>query len=133
MAEDLATIGRYFWLHEALVASGLLEGAGIPSCLQDATLVRLNWMYSNAIQGIRLQVPVARANEARAMLQSDAVVFEDMPSPDPCTNCGAESCRLVHPGRRATFLTWLLVGFPLWYQRPVWQCSHCGMRTLSTT
>jgi hypothetical protein len=28
MAEDLATIGRYFWLHEALVASGLLEGAG---------------------------------------------------------------------------------------------------------
>jgi hypothetical protein len=125
MAEDLATIGRYFWLHEALVASGLLEGAGIPSCLQDANLVRLNWTYANAIQGIRLQVPVARANEARAMLRSDAATFEDMPSPDPCTNCGAESCQLVHPGRRATFLTWLLMGVPLWYQRPVWQCNHC--------
>ena len=128
MAEDLATIGRYFWLHEALVASGLLEGAGIPSCLQDVNLVRLNWTYANAIQGIRLQVPVARANEARAMLRSDAATFEDMPSPDPCTNCGAESCQLVHPGRRATFLTWLLTGFPLWYQRPAWQCNHCGVR-----
>jgi hypothetical protein len=55
MAEDLATVGRYFWLHEALVAAGLLESAGIPSCLQDANLVRLNWTYVNAIQGIRLQ------------------------------------------------------------------------------
>jgi hypothetical protein len=127
MAENLTTIGRYFWLHEALVASGLLEGAGIPSCLQDANLIRLNWTYANAIQGIRLQVPVARANEARAMLRNDAATFEDMPSPDPCTNCGAESCRLAHPGRRATFLTWLFMGIPLWYQRPVWQCNHCGV------
>jgi hypothetical protein len=66
MADELTTIGRYFWLHEALVASGLLEGAGIPTCLQDVNLVRINWMYANAIQGIRLQVPLARANEARA-------------------------------------------------------------------
>jgi hypothetical protein len=128
MAEALATIDRYFWLHEALVASSLLEGAGIETCLPDANLVRLNWTYANAIQGIRLQVPVARANEARAMLRSDPVTFEDMPSPDPCSNCGAASCQLVHPGRRATFLTWLLTGFPLWYQRPAWQCNHCGVR-----
>ena len=128
MTDDLATIGRYFWLHEALVASSLLEGAGIRSYLQDANLVRLNWMYANAIQGIRLQVPVGRANEARAMLHADAVTFEDMPSPDACTHCGAEMYQLVHPGRRATFLTWLLMGIPLWYQRPVWQCNHCGVR-----
>ena len=127
MDEDLTSIGRYFWLHEALIASGLLEGAGIPSCLQDANLIRLNWLYANAIQGIRLQVPTARANEARAVLRSDAVTFEDMPSPDACANCGAESCQLVHPGRRVTFLTWLIVGVPLWYQRPVLKCSHCGM------
>ena len=42
---------------------------------QDANLVRLNWTYVNAIQGIRLQVPAARANEARAMLFSEAVGF----------------------------------------------------------
>src|SRR6478672_5859994 len=64
MAEDLITVGRYFWLHEALVASGLLEGAGIPSCLYDANVVRLDWLYVNAIQGIRIQVPIARAEEA---------------------------------------------------------------------
>ena len=126
MAEGLTTIARYFWLHEALVASSLLEGAGIPSCLQDANLVRLNWMYVNAIQGIRLQVPVTRANEAWAVLSSDPVTFEDMPS-DSCENCGAESCRLVHPGRRATFLTWLVMGVPLWYRRPVWKCIYCGV------
>jgi hypothetical protein len=108
------------------VASSLLEGAGIPSALQDANLVRLNWMYANAIHGIRLQVPITHANEARAVLASDPVTFEDMPSEDACENCGAESCRLVHPGRRATFLTWLVIGFPVWYQRAVWKCNRCG-------
>jgi len=108
MAEDMATIGRYFWLHEALIASSLLEGAGIPSCLQDTNLVRLNWAYANAIQGIRLQVPAARANEARAMLSAATMTFEDMPASDPCVSCGAEAYQLVHPGRRATFLAWLL-------------------------
>jgi hypothetical protein len=127
MPEALTTIGRYFWLHEALVASSLLEGAGIPSCLQDANLVRLNWTYANAIQGIRLQVPITHANEALAVLTSDPHTFEDMPSSDPCENCGAESWRLVHSGRRAIFLTWLVIGVPLWYRRPVWKCNHCGV------
>ncbi len=129
MAEALTTVGRYFWLHEALVASSLLEAAGIPSCLQDANLVRLNWMYATALQGIRLQVPITHANEARAVLSSEAATFEDMPSSDGCANCGAASCRLVHPGRRATFLTWLFLGVPLWYRRPVWKCDHCGATT----
>ena len=105
MAEVLTTIGRYFWLHEALVASSLLEGAGIPSYLQDVNLVHLNWLYANAIGGVRLQVKMTHANEARALLTSDDVTFEDMPSSDHCENCGTESWRLVHRGRRATFLT----------------------------
>jgi hypothetical protein len=127
MTEHLTTIGTYFWLHEALVASSLLEGAGIPAYLHDTNLIRLNWMYVNAIQGIRLQVPIARANEARAVLHSDGVMFEDMPSPDPCTNCGGESCQLVRPGRRVTFFTWLVVGVPVWRQPPFWKCSGCGL------
>lgn len=127
MADDLITVGRYFWLHEALVASSLLEGAGIPSFLQDANIVRLDWTYTNAIQGIRLQVPITHANEARAVLTSDPVTFEDMPSSDPCENCGQESCRLVHPRRRVTFLTWLVIGIPLLYWRPIWKCNHCGV------
>jgi len=126
MAEELTTVSRYLWLHEALVASSLLEAAGIPSCLQDANIIRLNWVYANAIQGLRVQVPVTRVEEARAVLSSNTV-FEDMPSPDPCANCGAKSSHLVHPGRRLTFLTWLLIGFPLWYPRAVWKCIQCGV------
>jgi hypothetical protein len=126
MAEHLTTIDTYFWLHEALVACCLLEGAGIPARLRDTNLIRLNWMYVNAIGGIRLQVPIARANEAHAILHSDAVTFEDMPSPAPCTKCGAESCQLVRRGRRVTFFTWLVIGVPLWLRPHFWKCNRCG-------
>lgn len=126
MAEELTTVSSYLWLHEALVVSSLLEVAGIPSYLQNANIIRLNWVYANAIQGLRVQVPVTRGEEARAMLSSNTVL-EDMPSPDPCANCGARSCQLVHPGRRLGFLTWLLIGFPLWYPRAVWKCVQCGV------
>lgn len=65
---DLVTIHRFRDLPEADLARGLLESAGIRAWIQDDNLVRMDWFYSNAVGGIRLQVDSANAEAARQIL-----------------------------------------------------------------
>ena len=113
------------------MARSVLEGEEIPSWLQDSNLVRINWLYANAIHGIRLQVPTELADEAKAVLSDASSVFADMPASEPCSHCGSEEFALIHRARLATFMTWLVIGIPLWYRRSIWQCSECGQAVAS--
>ena len=131
MTDVLITIGRYFWLHEALVARSVLDAEEIPSWLQDSNLVRLDWMYANAIHGIKLQVPTEFADEARAVLSDASRVFDDMPASEPCSHGGSKEFALIHRSRLATVMTWLVIGIPLWYRRSIWKCSECGQAVAS--
>ena len=63
MAGNLVTIERFRDLPEALLAKGKLESSGIRCFLADSELVRTDWLWSNAIGNMRLQV---RAEDAHA-------------------------------------------------------------------
>jgi hypothetical protein len=65
---ELAVIRKFRDLHEAWLAKGALDAAGIESHLLDENLVRLDWFYSNAIGGVRLCVRVDDAAEAFRVL-----------------------------------------------------------------
>jgi hypothetical protein len=65
---ELAVIRRFRDLHEAWLAKGALDAAGIESHLLDQNLVRLDWFYSNAIGGVRLCVRVDDAAQAFRVL-----------------------------------------------------------------
>jgi hypothetical protein len=65
---ELAVIRKFRDLHEAWVAKGALDAAGIESHLLDENLVRLDWFYSNAIGGVRLCVRVDDAAQAFRVL-----------------------------------------------------------------
>jgi hypothetical protein len=58
MATELVTLQHFRDVPEALLAKGKLESAGIACALADGNLVRMDWLLSNAIGGIRLQVHV---------------------------------------------------------------------------
>ena len=63
------TVDRYFHPTEAHIAAGLLESNGIPVFLLGINHASANWLLSNALGGIQLQVPaqfVAEANEILA-------------------------------------------------------------------
>ena len=43
-----------------------------------------------------------------------------------CPECdGLDISRMVR-GRRVAFLSWLVIGFPLWRPRSTWRYSQCG-------
>lgn len=74
-SRNLMTVASYRDLPAADLARAALESAGIPAWIQDDNLVRMDWFYSNAIGGIRLQVDATDAEAAREIL--------DGPLPEP--------------------------------------------------
>jgi len=73
---SLVTVGRYRDLPEALVAQAALWGAGVSCHLANYHLISINWLYSNAVGGMLLQVHAEDADDARLVL---AVVKAPLP------------------------------------------------------
>lgn len=76
-SRDLVTVASYRDLPNADIARAALESAGIPAWIQDDNLVRMDWFYSNAIGGIRLQVDAADAEAAREILEQPAAEMNE--------------------------------------------------------
>ncbi len=72
-AEDvkLVALRRFRDLPGALVAEGLLDSAGIKCFLSDENTVRMDWLWSNALGGVRLWVREDDLTESAALLGHD--------------------------------------------------------------
>ncbi len=69
-AEEPVVVAQFLNLHEALLAKGQLNSAGIACSLRDDNMVRIDWFISNLLGGVKLTVPPAEADEARELLAS---------------------------------------------------------------
>jgi putative signal transducing protein len=67
----LVALRRFRDLPGALVAKGLLDSAGIKCFLSDENTVRMDWMWSNALGGVRLWVREDDLPESTALLGHD--------------------------------------------------------------
>ena len=79
-SRDFVTVRRYRDLTEAMVARSVLESAGIPAYLRDENLVRMDWLRSNFIGGIRLQVDADNGQAAADLLAQpipDSILFDE--------------------------------------------------------
>lgn len=69
---------RYRDMPAAFVEKSVLEDAGIECFLQDGNVVRMDWLWSNAMGGIKLVVRQKDAEEAEKLLsQTPTVEPED--------------------------------------------------------
>lgn len=66
----LITIKTYRDVPEANVDKGYLESQGIECYLKNEEIVAANWLYSQAVGGIELQVAEKNVKQAQAHLQS---------------------------------------------------------------
>ena len=131
----LVTIATFSFPHEAHFARMRLEAMDIPSFIADEHTVSMNWLYSNAIGGVRLQVPAAFADQAREALNAP-VEIEPIPEPeiDPelepavCPYCGGALGKPYTAGRRIAFVTLFFLKIP-WPIKDVRKCTACGKTT----
>lgn len=83
-AGDLVTVATFDSLIEAQLAQARLETAGLRSQLADAQLIAMDWVLSNAVGGIKLQVLGVDAPAALRALAEPADTplpenFDDLP------------------------------------------------------
>src|SRR5688572_22012127 len=113
----MKTIATFSKPEEAHLFRTRLEAAGIPAFVLDENLVQLDWLYSNAIGGVRVQIADEDLEDAREFLAADS----PQPAPDAvdviCPKCGSHDTAPDELPRRISFLSLLVFHFPLLFAR----------------
>ena len=123
-------IGRYRDLPAAAVAKSVLDSAGIESFLADDTVIRLDWLWSNALGGVKLLVRDGDATAAREILEAhvpekfevDGVGEYEQPR---CPNCNSLDVSFQELDRKMAH-TGLLISLPIPAVKHGWNCHACG-------
>lgn len=108
----LVTVAKFGDLHEALLAKGMLDTAGIECYLVDDNMVRLDWLISNILGGVKLAVTRSNVRAAEELLAEpmprgfrvEGVGLYEQPA---CHACGSHDVRLAEFGSK-------------------WRCRGCG-------
>ena len=72
MTEKLVTVAVFVSPHEAGLAKGELEAYGIPAYVADEFAIGANPLLSNALGGIKVQVPGSFVEKARKVLSVES-------------------------------------------------------------
>lgn len=75
--EPLVTISVYYSPHEAALAKCELNAVDIPVFVADEYTIGMNSLYSNALGGVKVMVAASRAEEARCILNLEAIPVEE--------------------------------------------------------
>lgn len=124
----LRSFDNYFAAHILL---SRLEEAGITCFLKDEHSVTTYPILSNAIGGIKLQVPITEGEKAKAILE----VFDtEYRNNAVCPRCGGKGLDHVHKQSSKNFFSaiaaYLLGGFAMAPQQ-VYQCPRCQWESAS--
>jgi len=134
----LCTVASYRDPYIAELARTVLESEDIAAHLQFENHILLNWMISNALGGVRLQVLSSEASRAREILGEDreellASIAESEIALEPgdlCPHCNSESIRRDSLERTtkclALLVTTAVAPFPFAVGRFLWRCEDCG-------
>jgi predicted RNA-binding Zn-ribbon protein involved in translation (DUF1610 family) len=133
MTQKFKTIARFRDLPIAELAKSKLESDDIPCFLVDKNLIGINWLYSFALGGIRLQVRNEDAEKALKILRDDQAEelskfeaeFPAVEQSDVCEKCGSSDIIMTKGSRKAGALS-LLLGFPFVFFRKRYKCRKCG-------
>ena len=132
--DRLEAVAAYSYLHEAEFARTSLESEGIVTVIENENLIRLDWLYMNALGGLRLLVREEDAGRAREILaQPEPAAEPSAPGEDPapateaCARCGSPATEAVETRRKVGHVLWLLTGFPFVRPGRSRRCAACGL------
>lgn len=126
------TVATFWTSPEAHMARLKLESEEIDCFIVDENVIATQWLWANALGGVKLQVPQAQLEQARQILH-DSVPATQASDGEPlydgqerCLQCGSSDIHLQRYSRRLAFLTILLLGAPIPLLRRNQRCEKCG-------
>jgi predicted RNA-binding Zn-ribbon protein involved in translation (DUF1610 family) len=134
MSVTLVTIAHYRDFPPAGLAQSILEAEGITCFLDNQYTVGINWLYSNALGGIKLSVAEQDAEETRKILEAYSFPQQDIERTEvgqledsACPKCGGTEITTINYKRKSAAIT-LLLSIPLFIFAKRYQCKKCGHR-----
>lgn len=126
---DLTMISQYRDLSEALLAKAGLESAGIECFLADENIVRMDWLWSNLLGGVKLFVRTGDADAAVKILEEPVAERFDageigVYERPRCPQCNSLDIHFEEFTPFTYVTTYLAVPIPL--HRKGWRCHSCG-------
>jgi hypothetical protein len=129
----LKTVDAFREPYEAYIARGKLEVEGIPATIADDHLVQMDWRYSQAIGGVKLQVPEEFLEKAQQILTETQAeedekgkdAIEETDEEEVCPKCGSS---LTSPRRFSltSIAISLVLLLPFFYRKDGRVCRNCG-------
>jgi Putative prokaryotic signal transducing protein len=127
---ELVTAASFSAPYEAHLAKGQLEANGIMAVIADEYTAGMNWLFSNAIGGVKVQVDKPDLEDALKILalsgqqEGDALEVDD--SWGECPKCGSKTVEFILERKGPAVLTWLLIGIPLLFASKKLRCLNCN-------
>lgn len=132
MSQQLVTIAQYRDLPSAGLAQSILESEGITCFLDNQYMVGINWLYSNALGGVKLKVAESDAEKALRLLEDHEEPSQfveqpegDRPQDSTCPKCSGTEILTKNYTRKFAALN-LLLGLPLFFFMKRYRCKTCG-------
>jgi hypothetical protein len=126
---NLVPVRKFRDLPEALLAKGRLDSAGIESFLADDNTVRVDWLWSDLLGGVKLLVDAENAEAANEILSQpipesfDVDEDEDYQQPR-CPQCRSLDVSFEELYKPIAYGS-LFVGLPFPVHRKGWICHSC--------
>ncbi len=121
----MKTIATFSKPEEAHLLRMRLEAGGVPAYVLDEHLIQADWFYSDAIGGVRLQVADHDVEAAREIMGEPGEPLEGVAYAE-CPACRSSDVAISDLPRRMSFLSILLLRFPIPPGRTLYRCKACG-------
>ena len=127
--DKLTVVARFSFPHEAQIARASIESAGIPATIADEHTISIQWLYSNALGGVKVLVPEEHLEVAKSILNTNfaTIVEEEFGlTQTTCSRCGSDETKPYTKGKKPAFLVFILLGFPIFFYKHGIKCNACG-------
>lgn len=125
MSNPLVLIWRTDKILEAYIIKGRLEAAGISAFIFDDQMLSTNWLYSEALGGVRVMVLASQFEEAIKVLKETATV-SDYEAFDTCPLCQSNDVARLKPPLFLVLLIFLFLDFLYMRETRNRKCRTCG-------
>lgn len=129
---DIVTVATYTDAVQAYLARGRLDVEGIPATVAHEHHIWANWMLSNALGGVKIQVPTSFRECALEILGRHDRGEYALPTPETdrqhCPNCESILIEEDKAAWKIAFLGLFLFHVPLPFKRGRYKCKMCTHR-----
>ena len=121
-------VASYSYPYEAQIAKARLVSAEIPVYLENEHTINMNWLYAHAMGDVRVCVPENCLQQAQYLLNTDFTcdLEEELKlNAAQCPSCQSQHIQAHTQGKRAAFIIFAILGFPLFKYKHGYQCLDC--------